>query len=62
MSDGFKVSCGPRTAAQVAAAADELEKAIGESANGQRKPGKLPLEPMVVLIQFARDTLAKVGA
>lgn len=35
--------------------ADELERVIGEIANGKRKPQNIPMEPMCVLIQFARD-------
>lgn len=38
--------------AQLCAA--QLEAAVMEVANGQRKPGKLPTEPMVRLIHFAR--------
>lgn len=35
--------------------ADELERVISEIANGKRKPQNIPMEPMCVLIQFARD-------
>jgi hypothetical protein len=34
--------------------ATELEAAVMEVANGERKPVKLPIEPMVRLIHFAR--------
>lgn len=51
----FKVSCGPVLPAVATQAADELEKILGEIVNGHRKPGKVPMEPMITLIQFARD-------
>lgn len=35
--------------------ADELEAAIGEIANGNRKASKLPMEPIVGLCQFVRN-------
>jgi len=35
--------------------ADELERVISEICNGKRKPQNIPMEPMCVLIQFARD-------
>lgn len=36
-------------------AAAEVEKAIGEIANRERKPAVIPLEPLAQLVQFARD-------
>lgn len=53
------ISSGPVSQAEALAAADELEAAIMECLNGQRKAGKLPVEPMVRLAQFARDAVAK---
>jgi hypothetical protein len=37
-------------------AANDMEKALGEIANGRLKPAQLPVEALAVLIQFARDT------
>lgn len=39
--------------------AAELEVAVMEVANNERKPGKLPMEPMVRLIHFARTSSVK---
>lgn len=52
----MSVSTGPRTPEQVLAAADQLEREMLEIANHERKPGKLSMEPLAVLIQHARDT------
>lgn len=42
--------------------AAELESAVMEVANNERKPGKLPMEPMVRLIHFARTSSVKNAA
>lgn len=56
----FRVTTGPVTGEQALAFADELETALGQIANGERKPGKIPVEPIARLIQYTRDTqLAK---
>ena len=53
MSD-FKLTCEHDVSTQEAqAAADELEKVIGEIIHGKRKPGNIPMEPMTVLVQYA---------
>jgi hypothetical protein len=39
--------------------AAELEHAVMEVVNGERKAAKLPIEPMVRLIQFARTGSVK---
>lgn len=57
-NDSFRVSVATMTPERVKDAADLLERCIGEIANGQRKPGKLPLEELCVLIEHARRTLA----
>jgi hypothetical protein len=54
----MKVETGPVTTADALKFADELEAAMGEVMNGQRKAGKLPVEPMCRLIQFARNGVA----
>jgi hypothetical protein len=51
----MKVSSSPVTKEDAVKFADELENALSEIANGKRKPQKIPLEPMIALIQFARD-------
>lgn len=51
----FQVKSGPVTPAQALDCAYDLETAIGEVANGTRKPEKLPVEPIVKLIQYVRD-------
>ncbi len=40
---------------EATAAADEIERAVGEICNGKRKAGKIPLQEMCTLVQFARD-------
>lgn len=52
----FAVSAKPVDAARALGIAAELERVIGEIANGVRKPGALPLDALVELIQYARDT------
>lgn len=39
--------------------ARELEVAAMEVANGERKPGKIPMEPITRLIHFARTSSTK---
>ena len=41
--------------------ADELETALSEIANGKRKPQNISREPMIALIQFARDTVRNLN-
>lgn len=52
----MKVSSGPVTKNEALDAANEMEKVLSEIANGKRKPQNIPMEPLVALIQFARDT------
>ena len=54
----FKVEAKTVTTEQVIACANELEEVIGEIMNGKKKPKDLPIEPMVKLIQFARNMTA----
>lgn len=58
----MKVETGRLTTQDALKFANELETAISEVMNGQRKAGKLPVEPMCRLIQFARDVAAKEEA
>jgi len=51
----FSLSTKTATLAQALQAADEIECAIGEIANRQRKPGNFPVEPIARLVQFARN-------
>lgn len=53
--DGFKITTGPTSPSDILRFADELESAIDQVMTGDRKAGKLPVEPMARLIQFARD-------
>lgn len=55
LSKDFKVSSKPVTTDGALKFAAELELAIGEIMAGKRKPANIPMEPMVALIQFARD-------
>jgi hypothetical protein len=54
----FKATSKPVPAGDAIKYADELEAAIGEIMNGKRKPDRIPVEPIVKLIQFARDAVA----
>ena len=54
----FNVEAKTVTTEQVIACANELEDVIGEIMNGKKKPKDLPIEPMVRLIQFARNMTA----
>lgn len=51
----FRVSTPPVTRRQAGQYADQLEREIGEIANGQRKAGRLDLESIARLITFARN-------
>ena len=51
----FKLSCPTVSLAVALAAADEIEKAVGEIVNGKRKASHIPMEPIARLVQFARD-------
>lgn len=42
-------------------AADELEQAIGEIANGLRKPSHIPGEAIAVLVTFARQVVLEAA-
>jgi len=54
----MKVSSAPVSKEDALRFADELENVLSEIANGVRKPKNIPLEPMIALIQFARDNAA----
>lgn len=45
----------PPTDEEALQSAAEGERVLGEIMNGKRKPQNIPMEPMCVLIQFARD-------
>jgi hypothetical protein len=51
----FSVSTGPVSAEDAQRCAADLERVLGEIANGTRKPNKIPMEPILRLIQFARQ-------
>lgn len=51
----FHVSSGYVSYEDAQASAKELEKAIGEVMNGDRKASNLPVEPMVKLIEYVRQ-------
>lgn len=51
----FTVSHGPVTTEEALQHAKDLETAIGEIGNGKRKASKMPMEPLIALIQFVRD-------
>lgn len=50
------------TPEEASAAANEVERAIGEICNGKRKPGSIPMQELCALVQFARDAAAKETA
>lgn len=52
----MKISTGPVSRDDALRFADEVEAALSEVAAGTRKAGKIPLEPVCRLIQFARDS------
>lgn len=52
----MKVSSPPVTPKGAIKFADELEVVLSEIANGKRKPQNIPMEPIIALIQFARDS------
>lgn len=54
----FKASADNVTLAKAEQAADELEKVLGEIANGKRKADRIPVQEIVTLIQFARNVAA----
>lgn len=53
----FKVSSGPVTAKQAVEFADQLENTIGLIINGEIKSNKIPIEPIVKLIQYVRNNV-----
>lgn len=57
----FKLTSASATADEALAAADQLEQAIGEICNGQRRAGNVPMEPMAVLVQFVRDVVPNMA-
>lgn len=52
----FTVSHGPVTTKDALQHAKDLETAIGEIGNGKRKASKMPMEPLIALVQFVRDS------
>ncbi len=58
----MKVSSPPVSPKEAIKFADDLETAIGEIANGKRKRQNIPMEPMVALIQYARDNANHAAA
>lgn len=57
----FKVEAKTVTREQAITCAVELEAIIGDIMNGKKKANALPIEPMVKLIQFVRDSSAFLG-
>jgi hypothetical protein len=58
----FKVSHGGVTTERAVLAAETIERHIGEYLNGDRRAlNKIPVEDMIVLIQFARNEAGKEG-
>lgn len=55
LASDFKVTSKPVSGEEAKKFADELERCLGEIMAGKRKPQNIPMEPMVALIQFARD-------
>jgi len=55
----MKITTGPVSNEDALKFAAELEAALGEIAEGVRKPGKIPMDPMCRLIHFARDAAAR---
>lgn len=56
----MKVTTGPVPHADALRFADEAETALSEVAAGTRKAGKIPLEPICRLIQYARTSKRSV--
>lgn len=57
--DRFKLGISsPVPLARALGFADEVERAVGEIANGQRKSGDLPLRDIAGLVQFVRNSRA----
>lgn len=54
MSVEHEVSLG-----EAMAAADAIERAVGEICNGQRKAGSIPTQELCALVQFVRDEAAR---
>lgn len=52
----MKVSTGNVSPEEALKLADELEEVIGEVSDGSRKPSRIPLEPLIKLIQYVRNT------
>lgn len=55
VTDQFRISTPPVSRAQALKFADQIEREIGEVANGARKPGRLDLEALARLVTFARN-------
>lgn len=49
------------TLEEATAAADEVERAVGEICNGKRRAGSIPMQELCSLVQFARDTATKAA-
>lgn len=62
VSTGFKLTCGSATLLRAQKAADDLEQAVGEIANGQRESWALSVEDLAVLVQFVRNTSCEQAA
>lgn len=43
-------------------AADAIECAVGEIANGKRKAGNIPMQELCSLVQFVRDEAKRANA
>lgn len=50
----FRISTPPVSRAQALKFADQIEREIGEVANGSRKPTRMNLEAVARLVTFAR--------
>ena len=51
------------TLEEAVTAANAIEQAIGEIANGKRNPGSVPISSVALVVRFARDAAgARVGA
>lgn len=49
------------TLEEASAAADEIERAVGEICNGKRKAGSIPMQEMCSLVQFVRDAAKRAN-
>lgn len=58
-TDRFVATAGTDDEEQILKQALELEEAIGDVLRGKLKPAKMPIEPMVRLIAFAKAKLLR---